>query len=985
MANKAINSLTYGSDTYVFTLPYGTCSVAAGTAAKTVTVANSKFSLESGAKVTVKFTNANTVASPTLNVNSTGAKAIYWHGAALPASQYWVAGAVLNFVYNGTQWDLIGVADISKLEGLVGDTAVSTQISNAVGAITPASIGAAESSHTHSYAASSHNHSADNITSGTLPVSRGGTGNTSVDTTPTNGSTKMVTSGGVYTALSGKSDTGHTHNYAAASHGNHVPTTETANNAKFLRNDNSWQTVTPANIGAAASSHSHSEYAASSHTHDYAASSHTHDDRYYTETEVNTKFSNMVGDTAVSTQITNAVGAIPNATTSTSGHMSSTDKTKLDATNIAYGACSTAAATAAKVVTVSGNTNWKLAAGSTISVFFTETNTASNPTLNVNGTGAKNIYYGASQITTSSLGYAGTASRLMTFVYDGTQYRFVSWGYDSNTTYTNVKLGHGYATCSTAAATTAKVGTLSSYTLTTGGIVAVKFTYDVPASATLNINSKGAKSIYHKGAAIKAGVIKAGDIATFIYSSQYHLISIDRDIDVTHPDVTAGTASGSSGTLSHGGTFTIPSITYDANGHITEATTTTCTLPAAGGTTYTHPTTSGNKHIPSGGSSGQILRWSADGTAVWGADNDTVYTHPTTSGNKHIPSGGSSGQFLKWSADGTATWASDNNTTYTFATGDSNGQIKVTPSGGSASNISVKGLGSAAYTASTAYATAAQGTLATNAMPKAGGTFTGDVTHNTGTYFNASTYMKNNIGYNAYGTDGTAAILLCLDANNELLVGSSAYPHAGGTTIQSPNGGVTLKAPTSIIQLDGKYSSVALNSYTADNYEGGWCPLTEYDGTVALGQSNRRWYKVYATTTSIGTSDEREKSDIMSIGDYPVMYSRDGEGNIFEQLFDKLVPTTYTLNIEKTNDMHIGFIAQDIVKSMEELGLTEDMFGLVDHEYWTDEKTGEEKDRYGLAYTEFIALNTYMIQKQKAKIATLEERIAQLEELVNSN
>lgn len=37
-------------------------------------------------------------------------------------------------------------------------------------------------------------------------------------------------------------------------------------------------------------------------------------------------------------------------------------------------------------------------------------------------------------------------------------------------------------------------------------------------------------------------------------------------------------------------------------------------------TIYTHPTTSGNKHIPSGGSSGQILRWSADGTAVWGND-----------------------------------------------------------------------------------------------------------------------------------------------------------------------------------------------------------------------------------------------------------------------------------------------------------------------------------------------------------------------------
>lgn len=100
---------------------------------------------------------------------------------------------------------------------------------------------------------------------------------------------------------------------------------------------------------------------------------------------------------------------------------------------------------------------------------------------------------------------------------------------DNNTTYTNVKLGQGYATCSTAAETTAKAATLSSYTLTTGGIVAVKFTYAVPASATLNVNSKGAKAMYHQGAAITAGVIEAGDTATFIYNgSQYHLISIDK-------------------------------------------------------------------------------------------------------------------------------------------------------------------------------------------------------------------------------------------------------------------------------------------------------------------------------------------------------------------------------------------------------------------------------------------------------------------------
>ena len=41
---------------------------------------------------------------------------------------------------------------------------------------------------------------------------------------------------------------------------------------------------------------------------------------------------------------------------------------------------------------------------------------------------------------------------------------------------------------------------------------------------------------------------------------------------------------------------------------------------------YAHPTTAGNKHIPTGGASGQILCYSASGTAIWGADNDTITT-----------------------------------------------------------------------------------------------------------------------------------------------------------------------------------------------------------------------------------------------------------------------------------------------------------------------------------------------------------------------
>lgn len=58
----------------------------------------------------------------------------------------------------------------------------------------------------------------------------------------------------------------------------------------------------------------------------------------------------------------------------------------------------------------------------------------------------------------------------------------------------------------------------------------------------------------------------------------------------------------------------------------------------------------------------------ATGDSITIASTNTVYTHPTTAGNKHIPAGGSSGQVLKWSADGTAVWGNDNNTTYSNAT-----------------------------------------------------------------------------------------------------------------------------------------------------------------------------------------------------------------------------------------------------------------------------------------------------------------------------
>ena len=144
---------------------YGTCSTAAGTAAKTVSLTG--FTLATGAIVTVKFTVTNTAANPTLNVNGTGAKAIMYRGSAISAG-YLAANRVYIFVYDGTDYELIGdintdtnttyntgTASTPGLTKLYTGTGSNTDGTMTQDAITDALTGKASSSHTHNYAGSS--------------------------------------------------------------------------------------------------------------------------------------------------------------------------------------------------------------------------------------------------------------------------------------------------------------------------------------------------------------------------------------------------------------------------------------------------------------------------------------------------------------------------------------------------------------------------------------------------------------------------------------------------------------------------------------------------------------------------------------------------------------------------------------------------------------------------------------------------------------
>lgn len=119
-ANATANTALKGMKVYS-----GTCSTAAGTAAKVVSCSDTDFEMTNGTTITIKFSTASTAASPTLNVNTKGAKAIYFDGAEVSSSNIfrWQAGSVITFQYDGTHWVVIAY---QNLDYFICSTAAGT-------------------------------------------------------------------------------------------------------------------------------------------------------------------------------------------------------------------------------------------------------------------------------------------------------------------------------------------------------------------------------------------------------------------------------------------------------------------------------------------------------------------------------------------------------------------------------------------------------------------------------------------------------------------------------------------------------------------------------------------------------------------------------------------------------------------------------------------------------------------------------------------
>lgn len=109
MATYTVNKISYNGNTYKIAknVWYATCPTGATTAAKVVTTGTADFILETGNMVRVLFTNANSYnGTATLNVDGTGAINITRAGGTT-TRYYWTAGEVVDFVYNGSTFDMV--------------------------------------------------------------------------------------------------------------------------------------------------------------------------------------------------------------------------------------------------------------------------------------------------------------------------------------------------------------------------------------------------------------------------------------------------------------------------------------------------------------------------------------------------------------------------------------------------------------------------------------------------------------------------------------------------------------------------------------------------------------------------------------------------------------------------------------------------------------------------------------------------------------
>lgn len=126
------------------------------------------------------------------------------------------------------------------------------------------------------------------------------------------------------------------------------------------------------------------------------------------------------------------------------------------------------------------------------------------------------------------------------------------------------------------------------------------------------------------------------------------------------------------------------------------------------------------------------------------------------------------------------------------------------------------------------------------------------------------------------------------------------------------------------------------------------------DDSYDIGSSSFRFSEIFATNSTINTSDERQKNWIQTLDEEKMI-----------EFISKLTPVSYKWKEGKNKETHTGLIAQDVKKAMPF------DWGLYIH--------NEESDSYGLRYQELISPLICVAQSLIKQNEKMEEAIKKLE------
>lgn len=240
--------------------------------------------------------------------------------------------------------------------------------------------------------------------------------------------------------------------------------------------------------------------------------------------------------------------------------------------------------------------------------------------------------------------------------------------------------------------------------------------------------------------------------------------------------------------------------------------------------------------------------------------------------------------------------------------------------------------------------------------------------------FNSLSFSSNTVytGYRSYSNDdyftyifqtSPSAIKIKIEASRTIYIDNQYQSSYRVVAYESDwiSLGTTITMTSGAAHAEADYQTVTAGTEIACT--GPFLP--DRDSAISLGNQSFRWSQVWEATGTIQTSDRNVKNSIETI---PSQYL---------DFYDKLNPVRYKFNQNTSNRYHIGLIAQDVEKALQESNIsTQDFAGFIS--YAQEDGTG-----YGLRYDEFIALCIAKTQQQDKEISDLKSEIQELKTLIS--